>query len=164
MGLLAMMVYSVVPIVTQIDMTGIGAVKKSDLRRAQKRAYFHIGQFWLANMLPKHFESGAKSTYNYRPRSAKYLRRKRAAVHHSQPLVFTKDLMNQVQRPANQRVSATSKGASVRLRHHIVTRQVRQEMTTITSAESKKLSEEYRDHLIADLNSVKRRKRIRLKR
>ncbi len=45
-------------------------------RTITREAYRAVGLYWVANMLPKHFQPGAASKYNYEYRSQAYLLRK----------------------------------------------------------------------------------------
>jgi len=150
---------------TEINLEGWPAMKKSDFNKAKKAAYFKVGKVWLRKFLPRHFRTGAKRRYGYPERSADHMRRKLALKGHRRPLVYKGDLELQVQSPSNQRVAATSKGVSVRLSHHQVHRQVREDLIKLDVAgeEQRHLEKVYQEELARQLNSFTGRRRIRLR-
>lgn len=157
-------ILSPIPLISEIELTGLPAVKKSDIRAAKKKAYHHVGTTWLRKFMPGHFRAGARTKYGYRPRSAKYNKRKRIVKHHTQPLVYSGRLRDQVKRPANQNVVATSKGVTVKLRHHIVHRQVRQDLIAVTPEEQRILAEVFVSKVHSLLKKSKRKRTVKLSR
>jgi len=154
-----------IPIISSIELSGWPAMKKSEFNRAKKEAFKRVGRHWLKEFLPGHFKPGAAQRYGYKKRTAKYTKRKRAMKGHTAPLVFTGALRRQVTSPTGQRVSATSKGVTVRLHHHQVTREVRQELVRIAPGpeEREALVGVFNVELAAILNSSKARRKIRLR-
>jgi hypothetical protein len=59
------------------------------MRVIVKQALLDVVKFWHKTYLPKHFQPGAMQRYGYRKRKYKYLERKKRAVGHMQPLVYT---------------------------------------------------------------------------
>jgi len=152
-----------VPIVAAINLEGWPAMRKSDLNRLKKEAYMRVGKIWLKKMLPAHFRAGAASKYGYEPRSLRHNRRKRAIFHHTQPLVFTGALKREVLSPAGHSVSATSKGARVRLHHHVVHRKVHEELIAVTEPERRELSAVFTNELARLMKTFKGKRRRKLR-
>jgi len=69
--------------------------------------------YWHRKFLGKHFRAGAAARYGYKPRSPKYIRRKKNKKHHSQPLVWSGDTRKSVR--TSIRVGGTSKQATGRM-------------------------------------------------
>lgn len=74
-------------------------LKKRKLAKIREQAYAAVGVMWFKNILPKHFEDGAETEYNYRPRSARYIKRKRRLAarglkYKNKPLQFTGNTKN----------------------------------------------------------------------
>lgn len=63
------------PIRLKILETAPPDVTVRNWRSIRRGTYRAMGEHWYANMLPKHFESGANFVYGYRRRTAKYLER-----------------------------------------------------------------------------------------
>lgn len=91
---------------------------RSNFKPVVKKGLAEIGGFWHERFLPLHFHPSAKFRYRgadtYLPRSAQYEKRKRRLFGHNLPLVFSGDLKKSIL--SEQRVSATSKKATVTLR------------------------------------------------
>lgn len=52
-------------------------VARDAFRVICKRAFAHVGNYWYKNFFPRHFTTQAKHKYNHKPRSKKWLDRKR---------------------------------------------------------------------------------------
>lgn len=70
-------------------------------------------RYWHRKYIKRHFRSGAAERYGYKKRSAKYVRRKLRAKHHSSPLVWTGRTRDSVS--SHIRVSGTAKQATGRM-------------------------------------------------
>lgn len=55
-------------------------------RNGMREAWRTVGQHWQQQLLPRHFRRGAAATYNHKPRTAEYLRRKKLAGRGTGPL------------------------------------------------------------------------------
>lgn len=76
---------------TSIDISGW---LKSPIRRwqtAKKNGLRAMGERWVRDYLPFHFEQAAYTRYGYEGRTEKYVRWKRKFLHHNKPLVFGRD-------------------------------------------------------------------------
>ena len=62
---------------------------KRNFGRVMKIAMLKMPAAWQKQFLPKHFNTGANVTYQYKPRSKEYLRKKQKQKGHSRPLVWS---------------------------------------------------------------------------
>jgi hypothetical protein len=103
------------PFKSRVTYKGHPDVTMPMVRQAMKDAKMEIPLRWHREFLPKHFQLGAVSKYNYQPRTAKYMRGKAKHKGHQRPLVFS----GVTERMATQfgaRVSGTSKRSRVTFR------------------------------------------------
>lgn len=173
-------------LVTEINHEGWPAMRKSDWNKLVKEAWRRVGLYWLAKMLPKHFIPNAYRMYGYKPRKYKdsggvnfgysgpgrrtSFARKRVfgrtledlADDNEAPLVFTGTLRRQVLSPARQRVSSTSKGVTIRLRHDQRSRQVHDELTRVNGPEREQLAAVFHRELAALLEQFKGQRKDRV--
>lgn len=94
----------------QFDVSGLSAMKKSDINAAIRRAYAKVGEYWHRHFRAKHFSNQAYQEYGYQPRSKSYNWRKLKYLKHNLPLVFTgrsRDLSK------SRNVYATKNGVSI---------------------------------------------------
>jgi hypothetical protein len=95
---------------------------------------------WRDRFLPLHFEGGATQRYGYRPRSGRYLARKRRMVGHGIPLVLTGRLRDTIRRGVV--IRATQHRGTARSRGYFPMRnEMRGEIERITDAERRDLIE-----------------------
>lgn len=95
---------------------------------------------WRDKYLPLHFEGGASQRYGYRPRSGRYLARKRKQVGHGIPLVLTGRLRDAIRRGVV--IRATQYRGTARSRGYFPMRnEMRGEIERITDAERRELVE-----------------------
>lgn len=93
---------------------------------------------WRDRFLPLHFEGGASQRYGYRPRTSRYVARKRRMVGHNIPLVLTGRLRDTIRRGVV--IRATQYRASARSRGYFPMRnEMRGEIERITDAERRDL-------------------------
>ena len=137
-----------------------GTVTRTLWNRAVKEALAEAGALWHGEMMPKHFtESGAR-LYRYDRRSAKYTKRKRQLFGHGLPLVFS----GATRTLASIRdIRSTSKRTRVVINAPTLNRiprgkrkTMREEMTTITTAERKRLVKRIDRSLQTSLNKISR--------
>jgi hypothetical protein len=84
-------------VVASITLDGIAGLKPSAIRAAARVAMQAVGDYWIANYLPLHFQNTAFFRYGYTPRNPNYRKRKRAgaiiggaqAIGEDLPLVFS---------------------------------------------------------------------------
>lgn len=84
-----------------------------ELGRILKDAYYYAADHWERKLLPKHFTSAGASEYQYKPRTKRYMIIKAKKHHHQNPLEYSGESKRMIRRMP--RITATSKGASVRL-------------------------------------------------
>lgn len=87
-------------------------VKAREFREISKRAWQAAGEFWHAEILPRHFEPDAARVYRYQRRSRSYEARKLRQVGHRRPLEFSGELRRTVARTRDVRTSGTRGGAA----------------------------------------------------
>lgn len=84
-------------VIASITLDGIAGLKASDIRAAARVGMQAVGDYWIANYLPLHFQNTAFFRYGYTPRNPSYRKRKRAqailghaqAIGEDLPLVFS---------------------------------------------------------------------------
>lgn len=76
-------------VTTEYYVTGIEALRKSDVNAALKAAWLAVGKRWRRRYLPLHFTNRAERRYYYTPRSWDYERKKLKFLGHTRPLEFT---------------------------------------------------------------------------
>lgn len=151
----------IVPVIMkEATVTGWPGMKRSDWNKAKKEAWRRVGFVWLRKMLPRHFRAGAAARYGYDPRTAQYLKQKRRRVGHIQPLLLSGILKRQVLSPARQRVAATSKNVTIRLRHDPRTSTVHAELVKVTASEVKELQSLYHQELAKILEAYTGQKKV----
>jgi hypothetical protein len=94
----------------QFELSGLSAMRKSDMNAVVRKAYEKVGEYWHKNFRAKHFSNLAYQEYGYQPRSKAYNRRKLKYLKHNLPLVFTgqsRDLSK------SRTIYATKNGVSV---------------------------------------------------
>ena len=64
------------PIYIEFDHRDYPKVRLKQLKEMTREAHRSMGLLWAHEMLPQHFTERARLLYNYKPRTAKYLRRK----------------------------------------------------------------------------------------
>lgn len=74
-----------------------------------KAIMFKLPLVWQKMFLPEHFKPIAQMKYDYKERTAKYLRRKQKAKGHQTPMVFSWRTRNKSTRPPS--ITGTSRGA-----------------------------------------------------
>jgi len=110
--------------IDRITITSIGMprdwLKTSDDmgKKIVKPVLQTLVNYWHTKFLPRHFRTGAFAKYNYKPRTARYLKRKQRMAEHGNyqarlPLVFTGALKSQVSRMIS--ISGTGKKATGRM-------------------------------------------------
>lgn len=74
-----------------VTYTGLPApgVTKRETDRVVKKSMIEVAQFWHRRIRPKHFTEAGAREYRYDERTAKYQKRKLAAVGHQAPLRWT---------------------------------------------------------------------------
>lgn len=94
-----------------LQFNGMVGMKKRDFNnQILKPAFAAAGQFWHAEILPKHFTNRGETEYGYQKRQWKYIKRKLAFKQHTRPLEYSGDLKRSTK---NYRVEATFKGVKV---------------------------------------------------
>lgn len=91
-------------------------LKKRKLAKIREQAYAAVGEMWFKNILPKHFEEGADLEYNYKPRSPRYIKRKRRLAarglkYKNKPLQYTGNTKNMA--TSRARIAATGNQCTV---------------------------------------------------
>lgn len=91
-------------------------LKRRKLAKIREQAYAAVGTLWFNNILPKHFEEGADMLYDYRPRSPRYIKRKkrlaaRGLKYKNKPLQFTGTTKNMA--TSRARIVATGNQCTV---------------------------------------------------
>lgn len=84
-------------VVASITLDGIAGLKANDIRAAARVAMQAVGDYWIKNYLPLHFQNTAFFRYGYTPRNPAYRKRKRnqaiigdaQATGEDLPLVFS---------------------------------------------------------------------------
>ena len=66
-------------------------------RDVMRNSHREVGRYWLKNILPKHFEPGARARYGYKPRTERYMRSKAKTRHGTTDLVYTGRARDQLQ-------------------------------------------------------------------
>lgn len=76
---------------TEVNITGWlkGPIRK--WQSAKAAALRAMGERWVRDFLPLHFEQAAYTRYGYAGRSKRYAHWKRRYLHHNRPLVFGRD-------------------------------------------------------------------------
>lgn len=99
-----------IPIKHTITRRGLGFEAK-EWRAILQAAWFQLGAFWHAVILPKHFTEAGGREYGYQERANLYMRRKWRKFGHAKPLVWQGSLERDVRRIVD--VRASSSGARV---------------------------------------------------
>lgn len=120
-----------------------------------EEALIAVADYWRANFLKKHFTPAGATEYNYAARSEKYERYKSRKKSHKNPLVWSG--RGKAEAQANRRVTVTINAgvASIKvstarvfnLRNPNSKTHPQKEITTVSLAENRVLSEVFRNKL-----------------
>ena len=151
------------------DITYTGELNNREFNRAKRDAFYHIGVRWHRDMRPKHFTKEGAREYGYKPRKGErgsgrgfkrsYTARKLKIHGHTLPLVFSGESRSL---SAVRRIKATSNGVTIRMhapslnRKHAASEIVmREELTTISAAEEKRLLRAFHLRLVHNLRTIR---------
>lgn len=155
-------------------------VIKREWNRLKKEAYQHIGEYWHARFMPKHFTHRGAREYRYQPRQGEsgnasdkgfrrsYTGQKLRKYKHTLPLVFTGETKVLA---AQRDVRSTSKGCRVVIRANrlnLINRRaakpinMREEMTTVSPAEQAELARQFNIMLDRRLRAIHSRRSVKV--
>lgn len=142
------------PLAAAIDKRTFGAVLKA--------GHADMALFWHAKKLAKHFTEAGAAEYGYRPRSLKYLRRKRRKLGHVDPNVWSGDTKRNVLARSGARVSSTSKSATITLRRGRGFKHARlaKELATVSVRDKKACAKHLQAYAAKKLNMVRVVRRV----
>ncbi len=126
---------------------------------------------WHTHDLPQHFRTGAAQKYDYKPRTPRYLRRKRRKLGGTPPLTWSGLMRRMLQQ--FPRITKTQRHAVIRMTAPRYVRQVGsyrggnhpplgEEALRTTPQEARELSRVFRDTLIGELNNDRTRRRVKV--
>jgi len=153
--------YMPMPQIAEVRARGWHTLSKREFNNLMKKAWQRVGEFWIQNFLPRHFQPGAASRYGYKRRSRETVARGRALNAAWRPLHMTGRLEREVLGPGGARVIASFRGVRITLRHHPVDMMVHEELTRITEDERQELMKVFHQEFAKLLDGVKKTKRKR---
>jgi len=155
--------------VKNIIMVGAFDAQRRGAPKVIKSAMFDVAKLWHRVMRPRHFKPGAEALYKYKPRSEKYLWRKRRKKHHQHPLVWTG--RTRQQSSALYTITGTSRRVRGRmsLPWYVKMKPLRrnapalgEELTRVTTREHRYLVTHLDKNVTRALNGLKARKVVRV--
>jgi hypothetical protein len=147
----------------RVKKTGwIAGLPQRKYRAVLRKAFKEAATFWHRVLRPKHFTHAGATEYGYEPRSQRYTWRKLKTFGHTFPLVFTGESR---ERTRIRRITGTYKGSkvimnapSLNYRHPNRSRTMREELTTISMKEGKRIAKLIARRLEVGFNAIRTRR------